>query len=328
MFCPRTTPLAPLLGTDSVIGFDATHDGRIILLTISADTAGRHPLERDPRGERWHFAGGRPTTPYEARVIIVDGAAQRSIRLPSLHAWLPRCQLLPDDEILVTDPRCDVRNAKDNAFVYGPDGRLRRSFTLGDGIQHVQTLPDGQIWVGYFDEGIFGNIGWETKPWIREAAKSGLACFEHREGRLRWRYHCPPDGEHIADCYALNATPQGTWACTYANFPLTCIQPDGGLRYWNNSVPGVQALAVAGPDVLFWDGGALPEDEVRAVIQRVAGEELVPLHDVVLTLPDGNPLDGRTATVQGRGHYLHVLQGRDWHRYDLAAPLADWNDPA
>jgi hypothetical protein len=321
MLCAQTTALAPLLGTDSIIGFDATYDGRIILLTISADTAGRYPLERDPRGERWYFANGRPTAPFEASAIIVNDAGTRRIRLPVLTACFPHCQLLPDDEILVADSRCDVLNGRDNAFVYGPDGRLRRSFPLGDGIEHLQTLPDGQIWVGYFDEGIFGNIGWESKPWVRKAARSGLACFEHLEGRLRWRYHCPPDGEHIGDCDALNATPEGTWACTYANYPLTFIRPDGGLRYWSNSVPGTQSLVVAGPDLLFWDGGALPEDEVRAVIQRVVGDELVMRNEVKLTLPDGSPLDGRTATVQGRGRYLHVLHGTEWHRYDLASPL-------
>ena len=31
---------------------------------------------------------------------------------------------------------------------------------LGDGIQHLQTTKSGEIWAAYFDEGIFGNLGW------------------------------------------------------------------------------------------------------------------------------------------------------------------------
>ena len=32
--------------------------------------------------------------------------------------------------------------------------------TLGDGINHLLTTPSGAIWVGYFDEGVFGSFGW------------------------------------------------------------------------------------------------------------------------------------------------------------------------
>ena len=43
-------------------------------------------------------------------------------------------------------------------------GELRRQFVLGDGIKHVQTTAAGDIWVGYFDEGVYGNYGWGNDP--------------------------------------------------------------------------------------------------------------------------------------------------------------------
>ncbi|WP_176444820.1 hypothetical protein [Paenibacillus herberti] len=38
-----------------------------------------------------------------------------------------------------------------------------REFLLGDGIQSVQVTDKGIIWTSYFDEGVFGNNGWD-KP--------------------------------------------------------------------------------------------------------------------------------------------------------------------
>jgi len=35
--------------------------------------------------------------------------------------------------------------------------RHLRSFHAGDGIQDVEAAGDGTIWVGYFDEGVFGG---------------------------------------------------------------------------------------------------------------------------------------------------------------------------
>ena len=43
-----------------------------------------------------------------------------------------------------------------------------RTLDLGDASKHVQATPDGHIWVGYFDEAVYGGgIGSE-----------GLVCFD------------------------------------------------------------------------------------------------------------------------------------------------------
>ena len=49
-----------------------------------------------------------------------------------------------------------------NAKVFTVDGVLKRDFLLGDGIKDVQATTDGRIWVCYFDEGIFGSLGWKN----------------------------------------------------------------------------------------------------------------------------------------------------------------------
>ncbi len=47
-----------------------------------------------------------------------------------------------------------------NAFLYAGDGVLERSACVGDGVEWAQTTRLGNVWVSYFDEGIFGNLGW------------------------------------------------------------------------------------------------------------------------------------------------------------------------
>jgi hypothetical protein len=47
-----------------------------------------------------------------------------------------------------------------NAVLYDADGQVVSEHVLGDGIAHVLATSTGQVWAGYFDEGIYGNYGW------------------------------------------------------------------------------------------------------------------------------------------------------------------------
>jgi hypothetical protein len=322
MIARRTVSLAYYLGSDRVLDFSVSGEGSAIVLSLSRETADHFGVTRDPRGERWYFEQG-PKEPYDAVALLPGDRTYQRLRLRGLTAWFPHIQALPNGEILIVNARCDHRNEKDNGFVYGPDGLLRRSFPLGDGIEHVQTLTDGRIWIGYFDEGIFGNEGWQNKPWVRDAARSGLACFD-ATGKLLWRYRHLPDTRPICDCYALNATDDSVWTQHYPSFPLARISPHGVVHYWECEFTFAQALAISDQTVLFWDGGALPNDIVSCVVQRIEDDVLTATQDLLLTLPDGSELDGRTATVIGRGHYLHAFHGLDWHRYDLSTFQRSW----
>ena len=79
----------------------------------------------------------------------------------------------------------------------------RRTLDLGDASKHLQTTPEGQIWVGYFDEGVYGGgIGSE-----------GLVCFDSN-GTSIFKYaefakqHGLP---FIDDCYTLNVVGAAVW---------------------------------------------------------------------------------------------------------------------
>jgi hypothetical protein len=98
----------------------------------------------------------------EAAVVSLRGLAER-VEVTHTGGKSVRVQPLPEHEILVVATRAN-RNADGshdlNGRVFGADGELRREFLLGDGIADVQTTADGQVWVSYFDEGIYGNLGW------------------------------------------------------------------------------------------------------------------------------------------------------------------------
>jgi hypothetical protein len=71
------------------------------------------------------------------------------------------------------------------------------TFHLGDGIEGVQVTTDRSIWVGYFDEGVFGG----------SLGTAGLACFSEK-GDLEFDFNAGAETRgipYIADCYAFNA---------------------------------------------------------------------------------------------------------------------------
>ena len=52
-----------------------------------------------------------------------------------------------------------ARRPHPNAVLYDADGQVVSEHVLGDGIGHALADSAGQVWVGYFDEGIYGNYG-------------------------------------------------------------------------------------------------------------------------------------------------------------------------
>ncbi|CAF3877049.1 unnamed protein product, partial [Rotaria sp. Silwood1] len=76
-------------------------------------------------------------------------------------------ELLPSDRFLRVSARCrryDDGSKDYNGRIFDKAGNSLSQILLGDGIKKVQTDKDGFIWTSYFDEGIFGNFGWDDDP--------------------------------------------------------------------------------------------------------------------------------------------------------------------
>lgn len=144
--------------------------------------------------------------------------------------------------LLLVGARCYFRDGKgeNNAIHVNWSGEVVREFCLGDGISDVRVAPDlKRIWVSYYDEGIFGNYGWE-KP----IGTAGLVTFDFL-GNVTWEYdYKAANTEPICDSYAFNLHAKSdAWLYRYSEFLITHIK-DGEYTNLKPTVSGADCLAV------------------------------------------------------------------------------------
>lgn len=195
--------------------------------------------------------------PHAVRILRFDGSDLKRLDIPNQHWNFYHVQPLPDDELLlvVSRSRCFSDDAYDlNAKVFSLNGAFKREFLLGDGIRDVQTTMDGRIWIGYSDEGIFGNFGWREP-----IGKPGLVCWDGF-GERTFSYSPPPDFglyRRMTACYALNVVSDAETWCYYLDmaprgtFPLISIRDGHIASYWQSPVHGAKGIAIWRNYVLF-----------------------------------------------------------------------------
>ena len=125
-------------------------------------------------------------------------------------------QPLPGGNILLVGPSPQRRPEilPRNAVVYDAGGHVLAEEALGDGIQHVLADSTGAVWVGYSDEGVFGDDPLGACGLIRFTPDLTPA----------WRY--PSDDNPfgpIDDCEALNVDGATAWTCYDSGYPIVRI---------------------------------------------------------------------------------------------------------
>jgi hypothetical protein len=155
------------------------------------------------------FPKSHTETEYSAILAVSGTSGSREIYLSDMTATFPKIEVPPDNKIIIVASRC--RRHRDgsnelNAKIYNSDGKQEQEFLLGDGISHVQADNKGNIWVGYFDEGVYGNFGWQYADGPFGVA--GLSCFS-QSGQKMWDFEPPEGFDSISDCYALNVCKAG-----------------------------------------------------------------------------------------------------------------------
>jgi hypothetical protein len=221
--------------------------------------------------------------------------------LPS--AYNPFCvQPLGNDRLLLVRGR--ARRQDHNAHVVTTDGSLVTSFHIGDGIADVQTTHDGQIWISYFDEGVFG--GGEYGP-------AGAVRFD-TNGYANFRFNDSPGiVNNINDCYAMNVVSNHeAWFYYYRSFSLVRLVGDQPIRQWPAMpVRGAHGFAIARNMALF--GGCYQDSQALF---------LVPLNEKELQAEQVQALDekGQRIAFQrafGRGPWLYLLTDQDLYRVSV-----------
>jgi len=248
---------------------------------------------------------------YSPIAVVSSPSRSDEIRLSGLTATFPKIEMLPSNEILVVAMRSQRfadGSYELNGKVYDLSGALRREFLLGDGIQHVQSDPHGNIWVGYCDEGVYGNFGWQDAPF----GAWGLSCFSESGYKL-WDFHPPEGFDPISDCYALNATQKGVWAYYYTGFPFVHIDENRQVRCWKTESAGGRTFAVGKENVLLY--GGYNNERTTCKLFNISDEAAELVADVSLVLPTEVELS--KSTVIGRNAELHVFSGDVWYRFSI-----------
>ena len=255
--------------------------------------------------------------PVTARITMHTPELAAVTRIADLALAHISVQPMPGGRFLLAGARCRWRpdGPDRNAVLYDADGQVVSEHVLGDGIAHVLATSTGQVWAGYFDEGIYGNYGWGRADSQEPVGAYGIVRFSPD---LEPAWHYPKYTEvgpwdAVSDCYALNVDDTSAWACYDADFPVVRIR-DGAVTGWHNDIKGASALAVAGSRVALF-GGYGPDHDRLAVTELDAGHAR-PGGEYRIVLPDGTPLAPGTQVI-GRGPRLHFLTGSDWYQLDI-----------
>jgi hypothetical protein len=197
-----------------------------------------------------------------------------------------------------------------NAIIYSADGAALAAETLGDGIGHVFTTGTGHVWVGYFDEGVYGNLGWDGTDGREPVGACGLARFSP-DLKADWRF---PSNDNpwgvIDDCYALNVDAETAWTCYYSGFPIVRVH-DGALTGWHGDGTVTSALITDGSRIALYSAG-----RNRLTAGQLTGARMRSTGRYRVVLPNGRDLPGDALAI-GRGPDLHILTSGNWYRLNL-----------
>lgn len=268
--------------------YSALSDGRLILVRARKD------INAELR--RWSGAMND-----DLLVSIFDGDTETdTVTMPSgAHPVVDR---MSDGRWIVAD--AGASGNERNGRIYAADGRKECEICLGDGIENLLCSPDGTIWVGYFDEGIFKGANKDGR-W--PVSTGGIVQFDVT-GTPLWSFNNQRrDSYWVSDSYAMTLSGAELWACFYDEFPIARICNDQ-LKFWPNSVNGASAMAVG--DNMVALGGGYNTDANCITIVKLEAKSSHKFGALRFTLGD----ESRPRLLQGRGDTLHIVSNGLWYK--------------
>ena len=253
--------------------------------------------------------GDRPAVALAAYAgsEVVPATVVQVRALPVAH---PHVDMLADGSFLVVGARCSWTESGPelNALAIDQGGQISRRGCLGDGIAHLQVARDGTVWAGYFDEGVFGNLGW-ARPGPTPLGAGGIAAWSPDFEKI---WELDPGEGLVADCYTLNVAPGEVLACPYTDFPVVRIHDRRVRAIPTSGVSGPVGIIASADEIGFIGTYRDPSLLITGAIQNETFHES---QRASLRAPDGGPLP--MARVHCRGSIAHFLAGRKWYSFDL-----------
>ncbi|MFD7710956.1 hypothetical protein ACFV6E_39265 [Streptomyces sp. NPDC059785] len=266
----------------------------------------------DARGRAHWLVTDRPPQPgrrkpYDAVMVTVEDGRPYETHLSVVPWRFTVFDVLPDGGFVVASTRS--RTGEQHVQVFDALGRPSWTFRVGDAISQFLADATGDLWVGYFDEGVYGDD---------ELSFPGLRRWSGT-GEPLWRHEPGPGHGDISDLYALNVADDAVWACPYQDFPLLEIRGDRVVRALRNPVHGAYALAVHGDRVVFL--GRYRADRSEFTECRLTWDAVEPVASGPLVRPDGEAFDPRLrhhVVCRGPRLYLQEEPYTEWAVLDLA----------
>ncbi len=289
-------------------------DGRCIFVCVQAHLVSK-VVEKVTGAGGAIFPKTAMETEGEFLLIVVGENQQWEIKIPPLNFTFPICDLFPDGRVLLAGARSEWRGPEDfdkNGFIFDPETGSLERILLGDGIAELGIDAQNRIWVSYFDEGVFGNLGWGRKG-PKGPGRGGLVCFNDT-GEQLWAFNGTKPDHLIDSCYALNMQRDQVWAYYYSDFNI--LQVDGQFEttiLTDPAISGAHSFAVHDDHFLFSKQYRESEDTFH-VLKHVKGQ-VSQTRALKGILPDGETFDG--CTVVGRGSCIHVVTAAGWFAVDL-----------
>jgi hypothetical protein len=234
-------------------------------------------LSFDQNGEVYwsYFEGG-----VGATILTEVGKVVQFRRIDGKTFGFPLVQRFSDGRWLVIEARTDAR--ANNAFVFSPEGSEINSFYAGDGIQAVIVDRRDKIWIGYFDEGVFGAFN-PTPPQGDKSYRygpSGLLRMDDK-GTIEFAFNDRHPDKSIADIQAVTIDDDSrVWFCPYEKNYLASIS-DNSVDFVLDKSPASlpDALGVTPSHFAFF-GGYQRRSMVAVVERETLKLRLIQLHVV------------------------------------------------
>lgn len=304
-------PLAPFIGGGELVAFNVGPDA-VVYLVVALQS-----LDYRIEQSGWaSFAKTVPNHPQRYRVIGLCGREPVvDVLIEGERFNIHDVQPLTD-ELLLVCARSHYKSPDDferNGRVYTRDGKFAREILLGDGIQSVQATSGGEIWTSYFDEGVFGNYGWQTP-----VGASGLVAWNSR-GDKQYEFE-PGEGlDSICDCYALNVESEDdVWLYYYTEFPLVRLHNHEIQSIWKIPLGGSDAFAVFAGHALF-RGGYKDRDTFQLFALGKGGNAKL-LAKVEMRNENGSKLAADRAV--GRADIIYFISDGMLYQVDVQTALA------
>ncbi|MDR1238000.1 MAG: hypothetical protein LBK28_07145 [Propionibacteriaceae bacterium] len=218
--------------------------------------------------------------------------------------------------IIAIGSRCHLREDAPelNAEVYDTNGQLLRAGCFGDGIELARATQTGNVWVGYSDEGVYGNYGWggtgrsrNTGKYVEPLGHAGAVLWSASTFEKLWEAT-----EIVDDVYAATLLGEDLWATTYVDFPIRHLSTHSE-RAFPTSDSGPRAIITDGSRAATF--GQYGDPFTFRVWTLQDDPERPPVSTGRLSVPG---LGGQTKPrMMGFSDELNVFVGSSWFKLSL-----------